>query len=356
MRLRIQLVTILALLGYFIGGALPGLEFLSTSEKLFEVGERFAAAATSPDQSKVIGYCVSDGKWTVEALDSRGRSLADPVPIGAPTGVVERLAWSQDGQQFAAAAGESVLLYDFSKKKLERRILKAAWQVREVAFRGDYLLARCNDNLYIWHRSDWKLAIHLKISHLITADLSQNGKTLLLGVFQDGFRVIDIPSRKVKRHINKGMTPSFLSFCDQDRKVMSAYKVRGSSDFAILHSLASGEPSSKALAHDRLEYCAVSEDGSRVLTRAGSMRRVWNTNASEMLCEVAIENGHLDSLSQDGKLVATSQLRKNTVQVWSTDDGRVKATLGHRAPVTWLEFCDEQVVELVGATCALWRI
>jgi hypothetical protein len=62
---------------------------------------------------------------------------------------------------------------------------------------------------------------------------------------------------------------------------------------------------------------AVSEDGSRLLTRNPEQSRLWDVPGQKMLCERKVPSALMDSLSPDGKLAATVPTDKNEVILWN---------------------------------------
>lgn len=356
-RNRLTLLLLLTLVGFQLGEVLDQAVAPERASRIAEVGSGLVAASTSPDGTLVGGLRVENGEWQVALFDVRGKALIKPRKVEAPTGWVNRTAWSKDSKTFAVADGGRVLLVEIQKKPRIRH-LSAAWQVRELRFRGRHLLARCNDNLFIWDSQSWQRVWHIGLSHVLHADLTEEGRYLAAAVFQEGFYVFDLKSRRRLHHIDNGLTPAFLRFCKGDQWIASAYRLRNQRDrdHAVVHSLASGKPACKEMFHSNLLSCWVSQDGQRLLSRAEGSTVVWDIPKAQKLVELNLAGSHLDTLSEDGKLVATTFPGQKKVQVWDAEKGKEVAEISHPLAPTAIGFSQSRRLDVTAGSCALWKI
>lgn len=346
------LFLVLAVIGLVVGNSLE-----NQSRKIAEVGKNLVAAATSPDGTRIAGLALKDQEWSVRVYSPDGKLLAGPVVVAAPTGWADRLNWSQDSRQLAVADGANVLVLEFGNKVKEHR-LTATWAVRQVAFRGDRLLVRSNDNVFVWDRKTWERVSHLGLQHVLHSDLSHDGTTLVAGVFQGGVQVFDLPRRKIKYSLDRDWTAAYLKLSACDQKLVVSYRFRNQrhQDHSAAYRVKDGKLSSQRLFHRDLLTAAVSESGHRLITRSEKSVVVWELESNAKVTELDLSQFGQDSISADGKLVASSLRTGQQVRLWSADNGRVVTELEHRAATTFVDFTSNRRLDVTGDTCAVWDL
>ena len=352
MRKGIILYLWLALLGFHLGSALSG----QVPPKLeLDLGQGCERASLSPDGRYLAGLLKTARGWSVTVADMHGGPGIEPVAVPDPPARAQTFSWHQSSRWVAFGCLDQVRLFDLEKRTA--LILPANPMVRQVLFRGDLLLGRADDRVYLWNVKTGKLTLQLHAPHLVQADLTADGKTLALGCFGEGIRLVAVPSKRVVQHLANGLTPAGLAFCKEDRWLAAALRSgRAAEDHTRLFDVPSGRQLGPSLIQNRLRGMAVSRDGGRILLRSDNLVTVWDPSTGNQLSSRTQDSTLIDAISPDGRLVATTQPGSATVTVWNADSGATLHELAHPATPTQINFATSNRLEVVGDRYRLWWI
>lgn len=353
MKKSVLLTLVLALLGFHTGSVLERLFELSPPKLELDLGEGLERAARSPSGRFVAGLSRRPDGWYLEVSDLSGGPGVKPFPVPDPPARVQTLAWHESSRWVAYGCADQVRLVDCQTGKV--RILNANPNLRQVLIRGQILLGRADENVYLWDVASGKQTFHLKASHLLHADLSADGKLLAIGCFGEGVRLVSVPSKRVLRTLADGLIPAGIKFCHQDRWIALALRTgKPAEDHARLYDVSSGRQLGPNMVETGLRGFAISNDGDRLLTSGGAAATVWQPSTGRKICSRAAVSSLLDVLSPDGRLAASSDSRAQTVTVWDPETGRELHRLDHPAPPRQLGWCGLDRLEVTGDRYRLW--
>lgn len=355
MRKSVLLTMVLAFLGFQAGSALDRL-FASVPPKLeLDFGEGCERAALSPDGRFVAGLIRQSDGWYLGVADMLGDGDVEPFPVPDPPARAQTFAWHESSRWVAYGCADQVRLIDCSERK--SHTLFANPNVRQVLFRGDRILARADESVTMWNVKTGKLTFHLKVRHLLHADLTADGKVLALGCFGEGVRLLSVPSKRVLRTLADGLVPAAISFCNDDRWVAVALRTgKAPEDHARLYDVASGRQLGPNMGQPRLRGMAVSRDGQRLLTCGEASSTVWQPSTGQKICTRNGTSSLVEALSPDGRLAAASDSRAKVVTVWDAQSGQELHRLDHPAPPRQINWSSSNRLEVTGERYRLWWI
>ncbi len=354
MNLRSFLFLFLAAIGLVLG---PQLEhFIYGSPKLIaDFGEQYERAAVSPDAKKVIGLKRTSSGWSVQVVDLKGANLLGPIEVADPPARAQTFDWDRSGRWAVFGGASELHIFDLTKKTVTR--LDAPPLVRQVAIRANVLMSRSDEIIQLWDISSGRLILRLKEAYLIQADLSSDGKTLAIGCFEEGVKIVDVRSGKIRRHLSKGWTPAGIKFCHQGRWLSTALRAGDHQrDRARLFDVASGRQLGPDISAPNLRGMSVNTSGDRLLLRTSENAVIVEPATGREICRTALSSLFIDSLSPNGALAATNAVDSTDVTVWNGSNGKTVSTLSHPSPTTDVRFADDHLVEVVGGRYRLWQL
>jgi WD40 repeat protein len=355
---RSWLYLFLAVLGLAAGPCLGRFvtSLLDAPPKLeLDFGNDCERAALSPDGHWVAGLLKRADGWAVGISDAHGGPGIAPIPVPDPPARVQTFAWDASSRWLAFGCADQVQLFDTRTGQV--RALPASRLVRQVLIRGDVLLARADERVFLWSLKTGKLTFDFSISHLLQADLTADGRTLAVGCFQEGVRLVDVKSRRVLRQLAPGSVPAALCFVNKDRWVIAALRTgRPAEDHARLFEVGTGRQLGPDIGQPGLRGMAASKDGARLLLRSDRLVTVWQPSSGQKLCQRTLPGSLIDALSPDGKLVASAEPGKSQVEIWSAESGKLLHTVEHVARPSQLSFPSSDRLEVVGDRYRLWWI
>jgi WD40 repeat protein len=353
MRKHTALYLVLALLGWHLGSALSSLTQAPPKLEL-DFGQACERAALSPDGRYVAGLIKTPQGWRAGVADLQDGLGIEPVPVPDPPARAHTFSWHESSRWVAFGCADQVRVFDTQKRSVVT--LPANPSVRQVLFRGDLLLARADQRVYLWNVKTGKLTFQLNVAHLLHADLTADGKTLAVGSFGEGVKLVGVPSKRVLKHLAPDLTPASLAFCKDDRWLAAALRTgQPSDDHARLFDVPSGRQLGTNLAQANLRGMAVSLDGERLLLRSDNLVSLWQPATGQKISSRQLPATVLDALSPDGLLVASAQPRGSVI-VWSAQSGETLHELPHPAAPTQVHFATTNRLEVVGDRYRLWWI
>ncbi|MBX3171402.1 MAG: hypothetical protein KF760_28600 [Candidatus Eremiobacteraeota bacterium] len=328
----------------------------SEPQLLGRVGEKFVTAATSPDGKWVAGLCSSGPEqWTVTVRETASGRPLMAGPVAHPPGTTNPLAWSPDGRTLAVGGSGEVNLWEVAKG--QRRTLTAEWLVREVRFSQDWLLARCDNAVFVWNWKTGRLVKRLGQDHLLAAAVDQTAGVLATASFQDSIRVYALPQGKLVRTLAAGPAAVGLEFTEKGERLASAFRYgreRGR-DLGVYFDWRAGRQVHKMPEPDLVGF-SVAADGSRFLTRGPAGGHIWNPAKGKLVHEFSSPSLLTDSLSADGKWVASLPSDQADLLVWSSDGQGQPHRLKHPNRPFRFQFFAPGLLQVVDGACSVWKV
>lgn len=356
MRKSALLYLLLALVGLQVGTLLDG-PWTHTPPPALELdfGQGCERAALSPDGRFVAGLLRRADGWYLGVADMLRDSEIAPFPVPDPPARVQTFAWHAGSRWVAYGCADRVYLLDMKEGKTT--VLAANPSVRQVLFRGDTLLARADGNVYLWNVKSGKQTFRLEVSHLLQSDLSTDGKTLAIGCFGEGVRLVAVPSKRVKKTLADGLVPSGIAFCNNDRWVALGLRTGNpQEDHARLYDVPTGRQLGPNMTQLKMRGMSVSHDGARLLTCGELGSTVWQPSTGQKVCVHDSPSGLISVLSPDGRLAASNETA-STVTVWDADKGgETLHTLDHPATPLQINWATHNRLEVAGDRYRLWWI
>lgn len=320
------------------------------------VGTDLALAQASPDGSRVAGLRNLGGeRWTLTVWDTATqKELLSPRAVPHPPGTTYPLAWSPDGQTVAVGSAGEVSLWEVAGAR--QRVLKADWLVRDVRFSGDWLMARCDNALFVWSWKDGRQLRRFGQDHLLTAALDQGAGVLAAASFQDSIRLYSLPQGKPLGTLPAGPATINLEFVQGGQRLASGFRFRAdrSKDCAILYDWRAGRAAARVSEPDLVGF-SVSQNGERLLTRCPQGGHLWD-NQGRCLQEFEIPSLLTDSLSPDGSRVASAHGQLNQVVVWKPESNGGQTRLPSERPPYRFGFLPGGRVQVVDGACSVYQL
>ena len=267
------LYILLALLGAGIGPQLASWLSASPPTLVDDRGQNLERAALSPDGRWIAALEKTPQGWRMGVVDTTGGPPIGPFEVPDPPARVRTFAWQQSSRRVAFGCRDQVHVIDTEKRTHIQH--QANPMVRQVQFRGDLLLGRADNRVYLWDADKGKQVFQMDAPHLLHADLTADGKILALGCFGEGVRLVSVPSKKVVRHLANGLTPAMLSLCHGDQWLVAALRTgRANEDHAALFEVSSGRQLGSNIVQPRLRGANVTPDGHRLVLRSDRVRRI----------------------------------------------------------------------------------
>lgn len=347
----------LASLGALCDQALRATLFPQNQPQLLgRVGDQLVAAATSPDGKLVAGLRnVGPEKWTVTVWETAGgrQLLSGPVPH--PPGTTNPLAWSPDSRMLAVGSSGEVSLWEITGGR--RRSLAAEWLVRDVRFSQDWLLARCDNAVFVWDWKSGKLVKRIGQDHLLAAAVDRTAAVLAMASFQDSVRVYSLPDGKLVQTLSAGPATVGLEFAEKGERLATAFRFNRdrSQDAAAYFEWRMGRQVFRMPEPDLVGF-SVAADGSRFLTRGMAGGHIWNPSKRKLEHEFSLPSLLPDSLSADGKWVASLPSDQTEVLVWSSDGQGQPHRLKHGSRPFRFQFFAPGLLQVVDGACSVWKV
>jgi len=349
----------LASLGGLCDQAIRSTWFSSQTPQLIgRVGENLSAAATSPDNRYVAGLRHQGGeKWTVTIWETAsGREVLGPRNVPHPPGTTNPLAWSPDSQLLAVGSAGEVNLWEVARGTSRR--LNAEWLVRDVRFSGPWLMGRCDNAVFVWDWKSGRLIRRQPQDHLLAAAFSHSQKVLAAASLQDSVRLYSLPEGKLMRSLPAGPATVGLEFVNQDKGLASAFRYRTDRprDYAVIFDWQSGREVTGRLSEPDLVGFSVSADGSRLLTRNPQGGHIWDGSDGRSLLSFSMPGLVTDSLSADGKWVASLTGQTPQVVVWKSDGTGPRQPLQQQRTPYRFNFYQNGMLQVLDGACSVWKI
>ncbi len=347
----------LASLGFLCDRALQAAVFPEREPELKgRVGENLVMAAASPDGTLVAGLQASaPEQWTVTVWETAAGRQRFSGSIPHPPGTTNPLAWSPDGQVLAVGSAGEVNLFEAASGR--RHTLSAEWLAREVRFSQDWLLARCDNALFVWNWKTRKLVKRIGQDHLLAAAIDANSGALAAASFQDSVRVYSLPQGKLVQTLPAGPATVGLEFAEKGERLAVAFRFRNDRDrdLAMYYEWRVGRQLARMPEADIVGF-SVSSDGSRVLTRNPLGGHLWDPSQRDFLFEFSLPSLQTDSLSPDGKWVASLPSDSGEVVVWPSHGRDQPKPLKHDRPPQRFGFFANGLLQVVDGACSVWKI
>lgn len=328
------------------------------ARRLGQVGQDLVAAAASPDGQWVAGLrSQGNNQWSVTVWETvSGRELLKPQRLPHPPATTNALAWSPNSQQLAVGSSDTVSLYQISSQS--RKQLKAEWLVRDVRWSQDWVMARCDNAVFVWRCDTGKLVLRLPQDHLLTAALSGPQGVLATASFQDSIRLFSVPKGRLLRTLPAGPATVGLEFVHQEEWLATAFRFQGNRDrdCAILYDWRTGKAQTPSLPQPHLVGFSVSQDGGRLLTRSEQVCRVWDGASGRMVLERPLASPYIDSLSADGQWVASLPDDSADMVLWRADTGSPVCRLEHARRPFRFRFFQVGLLQVLDGSCSVWQI
>lgn len=330
--------------------------FQREPELLGRVGDSLVVAAASPDGRLVAGLrTVSPEQWTVTVWETAGGRQIFTGPIAHPPGNTNPLAWSPDSQILAVGSAGEVNL--FAAADGRRQTLAAEWLVRDVRFSQDWLLARCDNAVFVWNWKTRRLVKRLGQDHLLSAAIDQRTGVVAAASFQDSVRIYSLPQGKLVQQLPAGPATVNLEFTEKGERLAMAFRYRSdrSRDLAVYYEWRVGRQLARMPEPDLVGF-SVAADGSRLLTRSPEGGHIWDPALREPVFSFALPSLHTDSLSPDGKWVASLPSDPGEVVIWPSSGQTRPRPLKHGSKPYRFQFFGSGLLQVVDGACSVWKI
>ena len=345
----------LAALGALCDRALTPIFFPESARRLGQVGERLSWAATSPNGKWVAGVRPANAEQCALTIweTATGRAVLGPQALAHPPATTNPLAWSADSGHLAVGCSSEVNLFHMSN--LSRQRLPADWLVRDVRASQNCFMARTDRALFVWQADSGKAVVRLNQDHLLAAALDASSGLIALASFQDSIRIFTVQGKPVQT-LPAGPATIGLDFVRQGHGLAAGFRFRGDRgrDGAALYDLDTGK--SQFMSQPDLMGYSVSQDGRRLLTRSQPLCRIWDGSSGTPILERKFPSHHTDSLSADGKWVASLPPQGSEVVLWHSDGGQEFARLNHGVRPQQFRFVGSGLVQVVGDSCSVWQV
>ena len=356
MRNKLVLFSILALCGFSIG---PGLEALHAKapRRTVSMGQNLVGAKLSPQGDSLVAVGrKSSGQWFCQAFNGRGKELKSIDTMPSPPGRFHAMAWHPHRGEIALAAVDQVWLFDPLKGSVKK--LKANAQVRHLEYRGNLLLARTDNSVFLWNAESYKLQWRLDLAYLLHARLDPNGEILATSSFEDGVRLFQVKKKKFLAHLEPGALSCGLGFSKSGQWLTCGFRERSdrSKDRVTTYCLKTKKIVGPALAAHSLYGFDVSDNGELIVARERSGAKVFRTVEGEQLSHRQGDSPLVDSMSPDGRWVASTPSLRGQVAVWSSRAASEEELLeiGHGA--SDVHFANSRTLLVVNGQASLWKI
>ncbi|MFN8607256.1 MAG: hypothetical protein U0931_06975 [Vulcanimicrobiota bacterium] len=347
----------LAALGALSDRALRACLWPLTAPRLVgRVGQDLVVAQASPDGSRVAGLrSLGSERWSLTVWDTAsGRELLSPRPVPHPPGTTNPLAWSPDGQWVAVGSAGEVSLWEVDRNR--QQVFKAEYLVREVRFSGDWLLARCDNALFVWNWKRGRLLRRLGQDHLLAADLNQSAAVLAAASLQDSIRLYSLPDGRPLKTLPAGPATVNLDFVRDGQLLAAGFRFRNdrSKDCALLYDWRQGRTATRATEPDLVGF-STSRDGRRLLTRGPQGGHIWDDQGA-CLREFDMPALITDSLSPDGVRVASLHNHSRQVVIWQADAPEARTSLPSQHTPFRFGFLAGGRVQLLDGACSVYQL
>ncbi len=268
-----------------------------------------------------------DGRWLVTAaLNGKARvwdaASGDAVTAQWLTHDDEILeaAFSPDGERVATASKDRTARVWDAQTGASRHVLKHGYPVQHIEFSPDgrrILTMELDDKAFIWHADTGERLLSLPHGQRISSSAFSPDGRFVATAAQDLIYVWDSATGKqLGEPMRQGGQVRSVAFCLHSRRLVTA----GTNNMARVWSIATGEPLTSALPHDknRLERASFSPDGRLVLTVGlDNSARVWDAATGEAVTPPLRHSGPVwhGTFSPDSRRVLTAS-GDSTARVW----------------------------------------
>lgn len=344
----------LATLGYFSDQALQS---ILSARRLGEVGQDLRAAAASPDGRYLAGLRHHGGeKWTVTVWEvANGRVALSPQDLPHPPATTNGLAWHSGSRWLAVGSSDEVSLFDLSNGSRKR--FRAEWLIRDLRFSEDLLFARCDSAVFVWNLHTSR-ALKIAQPRLLAGAISARAGVVAVAPYESSISIYDLTGKLVSS-VPAGPATVGLDFVHEGEWLATAfrYQRRRDLDCAIIYDWKNRKALTPQLSQPGLVGYSVSADGHRLLTRDDNLCRVWDGATGKLILENPLQSpAVVDSLSADGKLVATLTPQSDDVLVWQADSGQEYCRLQHGVRPFSCRFFGADKALVLHGSASVWQV
>jgi WD40 repeat protein len=352
---RPLLFTLIAVLGFLVGAPLDQLVG-QAPRKVLVVGQDMQSARLSPNGRYIAGLGRTPRNiWFVQIWDDRGQVVLPVQKLPTSPGRFPSMSWREDSGELAVAAKNEVWL--FQPQAHSKTILPAAPQVRAVQYSGETLLARTDTNTFIWHARTHKPVWRLAQNHLLHAVLDPTGQQLATGCFEDGVRVFSLKNKRQILHFEPGTIACGLQFSHGGQWLTIGVRYPGArqQDKIVTFDLARKKAVGPKLSTPQLKGLDVAEDGLRIVSSQSGRACVWEPTEGRRIAQRDLDGRLLESLSRDGRWVA-SVVGKAEPVIWKSQDPTSEHRLSAQYPATDVIFQSATDLLLVDGRITHWKL
>ena len=322
------------------------------------IGQELVSAAVSPDGCWVAGLSRPNPEaWLLTLWDSGNGEIAwQTRGIGQPVGTTFPLAWSSDSQWIALGNGGQVEL--IRREDGSTRPLEASAPVREVRFTGPWLMARAQDSVYVWETATAKILRYVYQPHLLAAAVSHPSGLVAAASVGEPIHVYQLSDGQFLRSLPSAGACTGLRFVHQGQWLAAGFRFnqRRNQDQVALFVWERATESPKVVTQPNLVSFDVSEDGLRLVTRGPGGCTTWDLPSGRRLFERVAPGFTADSISPDGRQVATFQEREGLIEVWDSENGAPLLRIEQKIPPTSFQFFAPGALQVLDGALSIWKV
>ena len=324
---------------------------------LFLAGQRINATPNSTVEFVTVGLTPEDRSVYLQIIDKHGnmtRTQDFPIDITpllpsvsdfhSPTstfgkGGVFDIAYSPDGQRFAAAGSIGISLYD-AETQSPLRLLPHKRSIKCIAFSPDGQFLASGDERGITHLWDVRTSRvqNTLTGHTFVLDVAfaPDGQTLAIAGSDGSIRLWDVQTGDIRKTLKWRVDNiKSVAFSPDGRLLASG----GTDDAVRLWDVRTGEVRDTFMHQGWVESVAFSPDG-KILASGGldDTVRLWDVRTGEMR-DIFMHQGWVESVafSPDGQMLVSGGTG-NIIRLWDVRTGEIRNTFRHQGWIQTVAF------------------